>query len=99
MTKEEILNQIQFTIVDAVENCNDAYVSHGTAHDEAIDAYNQVAEYIDELLTRQLSAISRVEVITEKGRVYSKWVRDNHAFKISLQDDNRTIKIFEVLEY
>lgn len=99
MTSEEILTQIQFTIVDAVENCNDAYVSRGAAHDEAIDAYNQVAEYIHELLARQLSTISRVEVITEKGRVYSKWVRDNHAFKISLQDDNRTIKIFEVLEY
>ena len=49
MTKEEILTQIKITIVDVVENCNDAYVSGGAAHDEAIEAYEQVAEYIDEL--------------------------------------------------
>ena len=50
MTEEEILTQIQMTIIDVVENCNDAYVSKGTAHDEAIEAYEQVAEYIDALV-------------------------------------------------
>ena len=49
MTRDEILTQIKITIVDVVENCNDAYVSGGAAHDEAIEAYEQVAEYIDEL--------------------------------------------------
>ena len=50
MTKEEILTQIQMTIIDVVENCNDAYVSRGVAHDESIEAYERVVEYIDELV-------------------------------------------------
>ena len=51
MTSEEILTQIQMTIVDTVlENCNNGYVAHGQAHYEAIEAYEQVAEYIDELV-------------------------------------------------
>ena len=99
MTKQEILTQIQITIVDAVENCNDAYVSRGAAHDEAVEAYEQVVEYIEELLDEQLKNISRVEVVTKHGRDYTRWAEADRIFKVSLQDSNKTIKLFEVARY
>jgi len=39
-----------------------------------------------------LENVTRVEVIDETGRVYSK--RDNKCTKISIQDSGRTVKIF-----
>lgn len=36
--------------------------------------------------------INRVEVVDDNGRVYSNWKVSN--LKLSLQDDNRTLKIF-----
>ena len=37
--------------------------------------------------------LTRVEVIDERGRSYVNWHPDNEV-KISMQDDNRTLKIF-----
>jgi len=40
-----------------------------------------------------LNTVTRVEVIDEKGRSYIKWDND-FMVKLSLQDNNRTLKIF-----
>lgn len=36
--------------------------------------------------------ITRIEVVDDSGRVYSNWKVTNS--KLSLQDDNKTLKIF-----
>lgn len=38
--------------------------------------------------------LTRVEVILKSGRAYSKWLTNTH-FTISIQDDGKTIKLFE----
>jgi len=43
---------------------------------------------------KKLSNITRVEVIGEKGREFSKWLK-NKRYLILFQDENRTIKLFE----
>ena len=40
-----------------------------------------------------LQKINRIEVIDENGRSYVNW-KSNNIIKISLQDDERTLKIF-----
>jgi len=45
------------------------------------------------IINRRLEKVTRVEVIDEKGRSYVNWNKNNQVF-ISLQDDNRTLKIF-----
>lgn len=40
------------------------------------------------------STLNRVEVIDSSGRVYSKWLADPMKVELSLQDDDRTLKIF-----
>jgi len=44
-------------------------------------------------LNYKLEKVTRVEVIDENGRSYMNWDRDNRV-KVSLQDDDRTMKIF-----
>lgn len=39
-----------------------------------------------------LSKVTRLEVIDNKGRAYTKW--DIESVKASLQDDDRTLKLF-----
>ncbi len=41
----------------------------------------------------KIEKCTRVEVIDERGRSYVNWHPDNEV-KISMQDDNRTLKIF-----
>jgi len=42
---------------------------------------------------KYLKNCTRVEVIDENGRSYVNWNKDNKV-EISMQDDDRTIKIF-----
>ena len=51
----------------------------------------QLEEQVKQL---QSSNLKRVEVILKSGRAYSKWLTNTH-FTISIQDDGRTIKLFE----
>lgn len=51
----------------------------------------QLEEQVKQLLS---SKPTRVEVILKSGRAYSKWLTNTH-FTISIQDDGRTIKLFE----
>jgi hypothetical protein len=48
--------------------------------------------YIDALRTPE-PVITRVEVITGEGRVYTNWDKDNK-ITTSLQDDGKTLKVF-----
>ena len=41
--------------------------------------------------SRLVSRVTRVEVIDENGRVYTRW---NCGVEASLQDDGRTLKLF-----
>jgi len=38
--------------------------------------------------------VTRFEVIDDKGRTYVKYLKDNEVIKYSLQDDDRTLKVF-----
>ena len=38
--------------------------------------------------------VTRFEVIDGKGRSYVKYLKDNEGIKYSLQDDDRTLKVF-----
>ena len=54
---------------------------------------------IDEIFTyfeSQLSSITRIEVISPAGRDYGRWCREFNHFKVSIQDDGKTLKLFEV---
>ena len=44
-------------------------------------------------LNDNFKKVTRVEVIDENGRSYMNWERNNKV-KVSLQDDDRTMKIF-----
>ena len=41
-----------------------------------------------------MRGVNRFEVIDENGRSYTKYLKDNEGIKYSLQDDNRTLKVF-----
>lgn len=43
---------------------------------------------------KKIVNITRVEVIGLEGREFSKWLKDSN-YEISIQDDGRTIKLFE----
>jgi len=38
--------------------------------------------------------VTRFEVIDDKGRTYDKYLKDDEVIKYSLQDDDRTLKVF-----
>ena len=38
--------------------------------------------------------VTRFEVIDDKGRTYVKYLKDDEVIKYSLQDDDRTLKVF-----
>lgn len=46
----------------------------------------------DEL--QKMKGVTRFEVIDETGRGYVKYLKDNEGIKYSLQDDDRTLKVF-----
>jgi hypothetical protein len=41
-----------------------------------------------------LDEVNRVEVIDKTGRAYTHYLNENESVQYSLQDDNRTLKIF-----
>jgi hypothetical protein len=41
-----------------------------------------------------MQSVTRFEVIDETGRGYVKYLKDNEGIKYSLQDDDRTLKVF-----
>ena len=42
----------------------------------------------------KMKNVTRLEVIDENGRGYVKYLSKNQKVRYSLQDDNRTLKIF-----
>jgi len=43
---------------------------------------------------QKMKRVNRFEVIDENGRSYTKYLKDGEKIKYSLQDDNRTLKVF-----
>jgi hypothetical protein len=41
-----------------------------------------------------MRGVNRLEVIDDTGRAYTKYLKDDEAVRYSLQDDNRTLKVF-----
>ena len=90
MKTEDIELQLQWLFEDLASNCNDAWVSKAQCKQDAYEAYERALSLIKEMY----SSITRVEVITtESGREYS---RQGSKFELLLQDDGRTLKLFEV---
>ena len=40
------------------------------------------------------ACVNRFEVIDDTGRAYVKYLKDDEVIKYSLQDDNKTLKVF-----
>ena len=43
---------------------------------------------------QKMKRVNRFEVIDENGRSYTKYLKDGEKIKYSLQDDDRTLKVF-----
>jgi hypothetical protein len=41
-----------------------------------------------------MRGVNRFEVIDDKGRSYTKYLKDDERVRYMLQDDNRTLKVF-----
>jgi len=41
-----------------------------------------------------MRGVNRFEVVDDTGRAYTKYLKDGERIKYSLQDDNRTLKVF-----
>ena len=48
----------------------------------------------DGLELEAMKGVTRFEVIDDTGRAYVKYLKDNEGVKFSLQDDDRTLKVF-----
>lgn len=48
----------------------------------------------DGLEYEKMCGVNRFEVIDDKGRTYVKYLKDDESIKYSLQDDNKTLKVF-----
>ena len=92
MKPEDIQLQLQILFEDLASNCNDEWVSKAQCKQDAYDAYKEALNLIDEMY----SNITRVEVITSTGREYGRWCDEFKKFSLSLQDEGRTLKLFEV---
>lgn len=62
-----------------------------------IDGYTCVELSDDIYQYEKITKITRVEIIGKNGREFSKML-DNSFYEISMQDDGRTLKIFEKIE-
>lgn len=56
-----------------------------------MDIHNAVYDSED---LQSMKNVNRFEVIDDTGRAYVKYLKDNESIKYSLQDDNRTLKVF-----
>jgi transcription termination factor Rho len=92
MKTEDIKLQLQILFQDLASNCNDEWVSKAKCKKDAKDAYKKALRLVEEMY----SSITMVDIITEYGRGYSKVCADGRQFKLSLRDDGRTLKLFEV---
>jgi hypothetical protein len=43
---------------------------------------------------QKMKSVNRFEVIDDTGRAYTKYLKDEEGIKYSLQDDDRTLKVF-----
>jgi|TARA_B110000259_G_scaffold175775_1_gene211265 hypothetical protein len=43
---------------------------------------------------KAMNAVNRIEVIDQTGRAYVHYLNENENIRYSLQDDNRTLKVF-----
>ena len=93
MKPEDIKLQLQILFEDLASNCNDEWVSKAQCKKDAYEAYESALNLIDEMF----SSITRVEFITEDGMHYAtRWCGEGKQFKLSIQDNGRTLKLFEV---
>lgn len=85
-TKEEIK---QLAFLEYPRLINDPYnpMEDDNTYERQIwiDAYTQCQE------DNNTQRVTRVEVVDETGRVYSKW---DCSVELSYQDDGRTLKVF-----
>ena len=49
---------------------------------------------MSEDLLAKMKSVTRFEVIDDTGRAYVKYLKDDEGIKYSLQDDDRTLKVF-----
>ena len=42
----------------------------------------------------EMKSVNRFEVIDDSGRAYTKYLKDDEGIKYSLQDNNKTLKVF-----
>ena len=89
MKPEDIKLQLQILFEDLADICNEDWMAESKYKQNAHDAYERALNLIDEMY----SSITRVSVITTSGRECS---HSGSEFKLSLQDDGRTLKLFEV---
>ena len=92
MKPEDIKIQLQGLFEDLASNCNDEWVSKAQCKQDAHDAYETALNLIEEMY----SSITRVEFITSSVKDYVRQCDKNRKFKVSLQDDGTTLKLFEV---
>ena len=87
---------------DIVDNGSYRYVLYDTFgfdHGMYVDGMNcgymaiHNAIFDGEELQR-MKGVTRFEVIDENGRSYTKYLKDGERVKYSLQDDDRTLKVF-----
>ena len=73
--------------------------------DKKPEYYESTWSWVDELELKyegntledslvELNNINRLEVIDQTGRAYVHYLGENESVQYSLQDDNRTLKIF-----
>lgn len=55
----------------------------------------EIDDAIKELEDLKDKTFTRVEVISKEGRVFSDRCSDNRFYELSIQDDCKTLKIFE----
>jgi hypothetical protein len=92
MKPEDIKMQLRGLFDDLASNCNDEWVSKAQCKQDAYEAYEEALNLIEEMY----SSITRVKAITKIDRDCTRWCAEGKVFKLSLQDDGRTLKLLEV---
>lgn len=73
--------------------CREA-VTSTISYDDNYSSFEKGARWAFEYFKKKfLAKCTRVEVIDENGRSYVNW-NENNKVEISMQDDDRTMKIF-----
>ena len=74
-----------------------ALMTSFTGIESALDA--SAMKYLDRIIEtanswEEMNKITRLEVIDQTGRAYVQYLERNESVRYSLQDDNRTLKVF-----